>query len=218
VQITDSRITLGPFQHPIRGTLHGTAALLSFAVAVRFALAGAGAPLLVFALSQGALFGASALYHAIPWSPRWKGRMQRVDHSMIYVKIAGVVTLVAWIGLQPGGRALPIAAAWGLALLGAGQKLFLPRVHEKASILVQVFQCTLALPAVPGFADRLPGEPLALLAGGTACYVVGLVVFLGQRPRLWPRVFSSHELFHVLTVIGSGAHYKLALQYLLRLS
>ena len=73
------------------------------------------------------------------------------------------------------------------------------------------------LPAIGPFVERFPGTPAHLALAAAALYVVGVVVFLTERPRLWPRVFSHHELFHVLLVAGTGAQTTLALGYLARI-
>lgn len=215
---TAERITLGPLHNPVRGLLHGSAALASLAVAEelreRSASGDAHLALLAFALSQTALFAVSALYHSVPWGPRAKARMQRLDHSMIYLKIAGAVTLLAWVVLPEGRREWPVAAAWSVAALGVAQKFWLPWMNERASIPIQVLQAGLAIPALPAFAERLPAEATLLLLASLFCYSVGAFVFVSQRPCLWPRVFSFHELFHVLVVFGSGLQAALALRYL----
>ena len=203
------RVMLGPLHNPVRGVLHGGAALLSLSVALHFLLRDAIEPTLriafvVFAATQMGLYLVSASYHSLPWSPRWKRRMQRADHAMIFVAIAGSVTPLALLG---GGelREFVVAAVWTIAALGVAQKAFLPQIHERASIPVQIAQAALAIPALLGFSARFPGAPgqLALLAVG--CYAIGALVFLTERPRLWPRVFSFHELFHVCVVAGSAA-------------
>jgi hemolysin III len=199
--------------------LHGTAACASFAVALYLAqlpgdIAVERNAFLVLALTHFALYTVSALYHSMPWVPVWKSRMQRLDHAMIYLKIAAVVTLIAWLAPPEGRREWPVAAAWAVAALGAAQKLWLPRVHERASIGVQVLQAGLALPALPSIVEGLPGEATLLLLASGSCYSLGAFVFVSERPSLWPRVFSFHELFHVLVVLGSGLQTALAVRCL----
>lgn len=223
--MSQTRVTLGPLQNPIRGLLHGSAGLVSLALVaslVRPAAAEAWALpgrelLLLFAATQAALFTASALYHSVPWSAAWKRRMQRVDHAMIYVGIAGAVTPILWLGLDGPERTWLLLAAWGIAALGACQKLFVPGVPERASIPVQIAQACLVLPAIVPFALRFPGAPVVLAAAGALLYGLGAVAFLSERPRLWPRIFSFHELFHLLVVAGSATHYALALHVLGRI-
>jgi hemolysin III len=206
------RITVGPLHNPIRGLLHGGAALVAITIAVQILSIGGLDPalhasLVAFAVTQALLFTTSASYHSIPWRPRWKRRMQRADHSMIFLAIAGSVTPLALLGLSERLQGPVIAAAWAIAALGVVQKAFLPQVHERASIPVQIAQAALAVPALIGFATRFPGTPSQLVLAGIAFYAVGAAVFLTERPRLWPRVFSFHELFHVLVVAGSGVYY-----------
>ena len=114
------RLTLGPIENPVRGILHGSAALACLALAWHLACAvscdvATRRLLVLFALSQFALYTASALYHSVPWSPRAKRRMQRVDHSMIYVKIAGSLTPLLWVSLEGSERQTLIAAVWIVA-------------------------------------------------------------------------------------------------------
>jgi hemolysin III len=211
------RITLGPLRNPVRGLLHGSAALASLALAGEIGQRSSGGDtrlLLVFALCQAALFAVSALYHSLPWGERAKERMQRLDHSMIYLAIAGAVTALVWIALPEGRREWPVAAAWAVAALGVAQKLWLPRLDERASIPLQVLQAGLALPALPACAELWPAPATLLLVASLLCYSVGALVFVAKRPCLWPRIFSFHELFHALVVLGSGLQAALALRYL----
>lgn len=212
------RFTLGPLQNPVRGFLHGSAALATAGMAPHLWSQGGAArlALLVFALSQSALYATSSLYHSMPWERRWKRRMQRLDHSMIFVKIAGTLTPIVWLGLDDWRRPLLLGLAWALAAVGVGQKLLRRDVDPRASIPLQVVQAALVLPALAPFAARFPAAALTLVLVGGSFYGVGVLVFVTERPRLWPRFFSHHEVFHVLVVAGSSAHFTLAVQYLAR--
>lgn len=217
------RLSLGPVQNPVRVALHGQAALASLALAAYFAGIPTPHPtartlLVVFATSQCALYTVSTLYHGIPWRPRWKRRMQRVDHSMIYVKIAGTLSPLAWVAVDGPLCGVLLGTAWGIAAAGIAQKLLLPDLYEKASVPIQVLQASLGIPVMAQLSGRFPIEALALAAGGALLYTVGLVAFLTERPRLWPRVFSHHEVFHVCVVAGSYAHFTLAIRYLARVA
>lgn len=200
------RFKVGPLHNPVRGVVHGSAALILLVMA-GLVLDGPGAPdaraiLVVFALSQGVLFAVSSLYHSVPWTPRWKRRMQRIDHAAIYLGIAGGATPIVWLGLDPPLGLLLLGAIWGIGCAGAFQKLFVRNLPERASIPVQILQSVLALPALVAFVQRHPGNESLFLLGAAACYALGAVVFLLERPRLWPRVFSFHEVFHLLVVAG----------------
>jgi hemolysin III len=213
------RATLGRMQNPVRGLLHGTAAVLSVGgAALLWTRAGTGAfsqrgVLLVFGASLVGLYTVSSLYHSVPWRPLWKRRLQRVDHAMIYVLIAGTYTPVAAVALDGWLRGATLAAVWGIAALGVAQKLCWPRLGHRFSVTLQTAQGWLALPLLVPLSERLAGPALALLVAGGLLYTAGLIAFATQRPRLWPRVFSYHEVFHVLVVAGSSSHFALALFY-----
>jgi hemolysin III len=214
-----ARLTFGPFQNPVRGALHGAGAgwwLLFAAGLVGEPASTARDVLLLCAASQAALFATSALYHSLPWRPRWKRRMQRADHAMIHVKIAGTVTAVSWLALPPAPAAAAGAGAWALAAAGVAHKAWFADLCERRSIRLQLGHALLGLPALAAFAGQAPPGHTALLVGGALAYVAGALCFVTRRPTLWPRVFSFHELFHLLTLAGSGAHFALLARTLAR--
>ncbi|MBS1196135.1 MAG: channel protein (hemolysin family protein), partial [Actinobacteria bacterium] len=91
--------------NPVRGFLHGAAAVASVVGAALLTILAQGGignriSLLVFGVSLVSLYSASCLYHSIPWGPVWKSRMRRLDHTMIYVLVAGTFTPIAWIALD----------------------------------------------------------------------------------------------------------------------
>lgn len=215
----EARLTLGPFQNPVRGALHGSGAALWLAFAAHLAARPASferTALWVGAASQAALFATSALYHSLPWPPRWKMRMQRADHAMIHVKIAGTLTALVWLaGPLPFGGSL-LAAGWLWAFGAIAYKTLGPEIPEEPNIRLQLAQALLGLPAIAAFAAREPGAHALLLVGGGLLYLAGGLCFAARRPVLWPRVFSFHEVFHVLVLAGSGAHLLLFARILAR--
>jgi hemolysin III len=207
-----ARLTVGPFQNPVRGLLHGSGAVLWLAFAAELAgrggFPGRGA-LLLCAASQAALFATSALYHSLPWPPRAKARMQRADHAMIHVKIAGTLTALTWLAAPFPFREALVAAAWGAALAGVLHKAAVREIAEQPSVHLQIGQALLGVPAAVSFSAQAPAGQVALLVGGGLLYLSGALCFAARRPLLWPRVFSFHEVFHVLVLAGSGAHFAL---------
>ena len=207
-------------QNPVRGFLHGSAAIASIVGAI-FLVSYASRPahqvaLLVFAASMAGLYTISSLYlyHSFPWQQEWKLRMQRADHAMIYVLVAGTYTPIGWIVLDGWLRVAVLAGAWSIALIGILQKIFLPRVGEGFSIAMATLQGWLALPLFGPLAEKLPVSALVLLGLGGISYTVGMVFLVTERPRLWPRVFSYHEVFHVLVIAGSSLHYAMIFTYI----
>ena len=213
------RATLGRMQNPVRGLLCGSAAVLSCIGAAALWARGAEAPsqrgaLLVFGLSLVCLYAVSSLYHSVAWGEVWKQRLQRLDHSMIYVLIAGTFTPMAAIVLDGWLRWAALLAVWGIAVVGAAQKAFWPHIGQRVSVPLQAAQGWLAVPLLLPLSERLPGSALLLLVLGGVLYTLGMVAYATQRPRLWPQVFSYHEVFHVLVVAGSVAHYTMTFAYI----
>lgn len=207
--------------NPVRGLLHGTAAVVSVVGATLLtALAHGGAghrfALLTFGVSLVGLYTVSSLYHSIPWGPAGKARMRRLDHTMIYVLIAGTFTPVAVIALDGWLRVATLAVQWGIVAAGAGQKAFFPSDSRGLSVALQTVQGWLALLLLWPLARSLPWTALLLIGAGGLLYTVGMVLLVTNRPRLWPRVFSYHEVFHLMVIGGSSLHFAMVARYLAR--
>lgn len=206
------RITLGKMQNPVRGFLHGAAALVS-AVGLGFLVArtwGDGSRLvgaIVFGLSLVAMYTVSALFHSVPWREKAKRWMQRVDHSMIFLLVAGTTTPIAIAILDGWLLALDLAVVWGIAVVGITLKLTLRSPLTWLSVTLQLLMGWSAVVWFPTLLSEAGWSVTwPVIAGGLA-YTVGVVFYATQRPRLFPRVFSAHELFHVLVVTASSLHW-----------
>ena len=215
------RATLGSMQNPVRGLLHGTSALLSVvgAAALWSRTDGdlfAQCALLVFGLSLVGLYTVSSAYHSVRWNSLWKGRMQRIDHAMIYVLIAGTYTPIAAIVLDGWLRLAALGTVWCITAVGVVQKLCWPQLGHGYSVALQVAQGWLAVLLLAPLYERLGWPAVGLLLLGGFFYTLGMVAFTTQRPRLWPRVFSYHEIFHILVVGGSASHYAMTFLYVAR--
>lgn len=206
------RITLGKMQNPIRGFLHGFAALAA-AVGVAFllyrawgrGLAVTGA--LIFGVALLVMYTISSLYHSVPWGEEWKTRLQRLDHSMIFLVVAGTFTPIAFAALDGLALALALGIIWSIALTGIVLKAVLPNLKTGVSVSMQMIMGWSALVWTPWIWGELGVAAIALIALGGLCYSVGVIIFTRKQPKLFPRSFSYHELFHVLVVAGSSFHF-----------
>jgi len=142
--------------------------------------------------------------------------MRRLDHTMIYVLVAGTFTPIAWIALDGWLRVATLATQWAIVAAGAAQKALFPQVSRSLSVVLQTTQGWLAVPLLWPLARALPWTALLMIALGGVSYTVGMVLLVTNRPRLWPAVFSYHEVFHVLVVAGSSLHFAMVARYLLR--
>lgn len=205
------RWTLGRMQNPVRGILHGSAALAGIVGTVLLILHASTWPrqagVMVFGLAIVALYATSSLYHAIPWRERWKKRMQRLDRSMIFVLIAGTYTPFAVIVLDGPLRWIVLAIAWGVAVGGIAQQGMFPKVPGWVPVAMCTVLGWLSLLFIWPLIERLGWLPIGWIAAGGVVYTIGMVFLVTNRPRLWPRVFSYHEVFHIMTVSATALHF-----------
>lgn len=206
------RLTLGKMQNPIRGFLHGGAAVatlvgLVFLVIRAWGSAAAIVGALVFGVALLVMYTVSSLYHSIPWGNDWKLRLQRIDHSMIYLVVAGTFTPIAIATLDGVTLAVSLSLLWGIALTGVFLKSLLPGVKTWLSVTLQLAMGWIAIAWIPRIVVELGLGAVILILLGGLCYTVGAVIFLTKWPRLMPKSFSYHELFHVLVVTASILHF-----------
>jgi hemolysin III len=199
-------------QNPIRGILHGSAAIAALVGLILLMTRSWGDPgAMVGSLAFGSallvMYTVSSLYHSIPWTPRWKTRLQRIDHSMIYLVVAGTFTPIAIASLHGGVRLISLGLIWLVAATGIALKAVLRTVATWLSVTLQLTMGWAALAWLPQIHATLGTEAIVLIGLGGVCYTVGAVIFLTKRPRLLPRTFSYHELFHLLVVLASALHF-----------
>lgn len=207
-----NRVTWGRMQNPVRGFLHGGAAIASVIglivlLAVNPLRLSVVAASSIYAGSLVIMYTISALYHSVPWSDRWKERMRRLDHSGIFLVVAGTYTPIAVIALDGVWETATLAAVWVAALVGIVIKLVERRVRLGISVTIQSVMGWGALIPMWEIARQLGTDTVLWVAAGGLLYTVGMVFMLTRWPKLSPRVFGYHELFHVLVVAASAVHF-----------
>jgi hemolysin III len=206
--------TLVELKPRLRGWLHTYAAGVSIAsgavlVAVAAALRGthAGLPTSIYALTVTLLFGTSALYHRLNWSPRAHEVMKRLDHSMIFVFIAGSYTPIAVLTLPRTSAIAVLAVVWTGALFGVALQSAWPSAPRWISVPCYV---ALGWVAVFVFPDLLHNGGVAafvLIAAGGLIYTLGALAYAFKRPNPAPGTFGFHEVFHACTLAAAICHY-----------
>lgn len=214
-----ARWTLGKMQNPIRGFLHGSAAVASVVgtvfLIVRAETWPARFAAVVFGLGLLGLYATSSLYHSVPWRQKWKVRMQRLDHSMIFVLIAASYTPVGVLILDSPWRWVAMVMAWGIAAVGVLHRSFSSMERHAFSFALMLILGWLSLPIMFPLGQRAGVAAVVLMALGGLLYTVGMVFKVTRWPKLWPRVFSAHELFHVFVVAASAIHWTATYRYVL---
>jgi hemolysin III len=196
----------------LRGTLHLAAFPVALVAGAILVIAVAGTPgvrlgCLVFALASATLFGVSALYHRGTWDDRTHRLLRRLDHSNIFVMIAGTYTPICLVLLDGSARRLVLATVWLGALAGV---VFRVAWLSAPAWLYTPFYVGLgwvAVAVLPELARAGGGAVVSLLVAGGVAYSVGGVVYALRRPDPAPSTFGYHEVFHSCTLVGFASHY-----------
>lgn len=195
-----------------RGVSHQWAFLSSLPLGLGLVVAAGDArariAVTVYALSVAGLFGTSALYHRVGWrSLNARLWMRRLDHSMIFVLIAGTYTPFALLALH-GPLALAIlVVVWVGALAGIGFNVAWISSPKWLHTILYVVLGWVAVTAAPQLASAIGIGGLILLALGGVLYTLGAIVYAAKRPDPLPSVFGYHEVFHALVIVAAALQY-----------
>lgn len=162
---------------------------------------------LIYSLTVCGLFGTSGLYHRRVWSERGFQVMRRMDHSMIFVFIAGTYTPFCVLLLEPRPATIMLALVWGGALGGVALKLIWPHAPRWVSAPLYLALGWVAVAMLPDILHAGGVTALVLLIVGGAIYSIGAVSYALRRPNPWPTVFGHHEFFHACTLVAAICHH-----------
>ena len=144
--------------------------------------------------------------HRFYWSPRWEIVWNRLDHSNIFLLIAGTYTPLS-IAILPHDQAVTILSiVWGGALLGILLNLFWPTAPRWLATLIYVALGWVAVWYLPQFWTLGGAAIVWLLLAGGILYTIGAVVYATKKPDLSPRWFGFREIFHLCTVLAWACH------------
>jgi hemolysin III len=196
----------------LRGVTHEWAFFLSLGAGAALVLAADDAQarisMAIYAGSLSALLGTSALYHRVNWQrPSVRRLMRRLDHSMIFLQIAGTVTPFAVLVMDGPLATALLIAVWAGAVAGIVVELIWIDAPKwvTASVYVAVgWIGALGFPAIVAAAGIGAG---ILIAFGGILYMIGAVVYARQRPDPRPATFGYHEIFHLLVIAAAAAHF-----------
>lgn len=154
----------------------------------------------VFAASLIALYGSSTIYHSTENVAR-RAWLRTVDHSMIYVLIAGSYTPLSLLVLKGAAGWTIFGVSWAMAATGIVIKLFHTGKYDKISTAMYVFMGWVIVFAIKPLAANLSSEGLAWLFAGGVSYTVG-ALFYSIRKMPY-----GHATFHIFTLLGSACHF-----------
>jgi hemolysin III len=196
----------------LRGVLHQWAFLMAVAAGATLVLLApkgeARIAAAIYAFSLAAVLGTSALYHRVNWSRGGvRSWMRRLDHSMIFLLIAGTVTPFAVLVMDGSFATALLVGVWSAAAAGIALELIWAEAPNWVSAAVYVAVGWIGAAGFPEIWAKAGIGAGALVALGGILYTAGAVIYARQRPDPRPSVFGYHEVFHMLVVVAAAAHF-----------
>jgi hemolysin III len=171
----------------------------------------------IYGASLILLYTASTIYHAIPVSERWNRILRKIDHSMIYVLIAGSYTPICLVALKgPWGWSL-FGSIWGLTIVGILLKVVWLDAPRWLSTLIYTLMGWLVVIASVPLVRTLSWNGMFWLLGGGILYTIGAIIYGTKWPRIASKVFGFHEIFHIFILAGSFMHFWVMFRFILHL-
>ncbi|MGM0547432.1 MAG: PAQR family membrane homeostasis protein TrhA [Bacteroidota bacterium] len=168
----------------------------------------------IFGLSMILLYTASSLYHALPVKEKTLLLLQKLDHSMIYVLIAGTYTPICLLVLEGAWKWGFFTTIWSLAIIGIIKKFLWMSAPRWLSTLFYLGMGWLAVIIFPILIDKLPLAFLIWIAIGGLAYTLGAVIYGIKKPNPIPNWFGHHEIWHLFVMAGTFSHFWAIYYYL----
>lgn len=165
------------------------------------------AALIIYGVSLFGLFAASGTYHTPVAGPRTIEVLRKIDHSAIYLLIAGTYTpfcAIAFTGFWQWGL---LSVIWLLALIGIGVKIFVINAPRWVTAGVYIAMGWLAVFAVGEIFTRLSLTTIAWMLAGGLLYTFGAVIYATKKADFFPGRFGFHEVWHLFVLLGAAAHF-----------
>ena len=210
-----------PPKPKLRGWLHaGTVPLLGAGIITLICVApgaGAKAALAIYLACAMMLFGNSATYHIGNWRPTTQAVLRRIDHSNIYLFVAGTYTPLSVMILQGTSRIVILSLIWGLAAAGVLFRVLWLSAPRRLYTIMYVIMGWAAVWWMPEFVRNGGAAIVVLILVGGVAYSVGALVYSRKWPNPSPRWFGFHEVFHTCTVVAAACHWVAVLLAVLHL-
>lgn len=167
----------------------------------------------IYGLTLLAMYTFSATFHRFRWTDDGWWRMRQLDHTGIYLVIAGSFTGIAGLGLTGTARIVLLVAVWLVAGLGIAYR-WAPVVPPFGlTTALFILLAALVVPFLGRLGNALGTGGVMFLMVGCGVYFVGALCLGARVPDPWPQVFGYHEVWHVIVVIGSILHYIVVVGY-----
>ena len=199
-------------REPVNGLTHFFAAIAALIGAAILLIVGWGSldktlALTIYGISLVLLFAASAAYHMVKARPKVMEILRKLDHSAIYLLIAGTYTPFCVIMFDDFWKWGMLTIIWLLALIGIVAKVFFINSPRWLNAGIYIVMGWLCITAIGEMLRVLPSWALTWLLIGGIIYTLGAVVYITKIMNFWPGKFGFHEVWHIFVILGALAHF-----------
>lgn len=197
----------------LRGHIHQAMFFITFGACLLLILRSQGdldvVSTIVFSIGALMMFGVSAIYHRINWGQKSRALMRKLDHSSIYLMIAGTFTPICLLALPPESGIQLLKTIWIVAAVGLLQSIFFVNLPKIISAIIYIIAGYLIIPYMGELSKTFSSAQFFLLISGGVAYTIGGLSYGLKRPQLSPKYFGYHEVFHILVSVGAILHFAL---------
>jgi len=210
---------LRTLREPVNGLTHLFAAVAASVSLVALAYIAKDNPadlasLIIYGSTLVLMFSTSAAYHLIEAGPRTTLLLRKLDHSAIYLLIAGTYTPICLHYFTGFWRLGFLAIIWSLGLAGIAVKFVVIRAPRWITAGIYLLMGWLSVAAGGEMISAIPPGALAWLIAGGVFFTVGAVIYILKKPDPVPDVFGFHEIWHIFVILGAFSHLALMLAYI----
>lgn len=161
----------------------------------------------IYGISLILTFAASGIYHSVNARPPVMTLLRHIDHSAIYLLIAGTYTPILLHFLNGAWQWGMLLLIWTLALAGIGIKIFTVNAPRWITAGIYLVMGWLGVITFPQISATMPLAALVWLLAGGILFTLGAVVYILKKPDFYPNVLGFHEIWHIFVILGCLCHF-----------
>lgn len=170
--------------------------------------------LLIYGITLILMFSASAVYHLVKASQQVTLWLRKLDHSAIYLLIAGTYTPICLHYFNGFYRWGLLAIVWGIAVVGVAVKMFVINVPRWVNAGIYLIMGWLSIMAIQPMLTAMPAGALVWLLAGGLFFTLGAVIYMTKVFDFFPGVFGFHEVWHIFVILGCLSHFIVIFVYI----
>jgi len=203
---------LNKLREPVNGLTHFFAAVVATIGLIVLIIIGwrnviKEISLSVYGITLILLFAASATYHMVKAKPKIIEKLQKLDHSAIYVLIAGTYTPFCIVMFQGFWKWGLLALIWSLAVIGVAIEVIMIKAPRWLRTSVYIMMGWIVIAAISEMLKVLPTGALVLLLAGGVIYTLGAIVYATKKLDFFPGKFGFHEVWHIFVILAALTHF-----------